>query len=274
MIHRNPCATFRLRLVSISCLATLLLGPPGCTTMAWFALWSDPRKSIVIAIDVTRSIKTEEGSLYLERAKELIQGDRVRPTLVPGDRLAVGLITENARAAFPARVVPPKGKATTLDFEFKDTKRRIPDEEEAKAKRAQILAGLTLLLATTEPGNETPILEMLRAVENHFTTDKRPIRWLWIMSDMLQDSGGLDFDRLRLDQVQIDQIISKLRKSGDLPSLDGVCVSVMGASPRNDVAAFWAKYFEATGATLERGHYAQGRIWPSFDECSRRRARA
>lgn len=90
-------------------------------------------------------------------------------------------------------------------------------------------------------------------------------RRLIVFSDMLQQAGGVDFLVEDLTEARDTQIIEGLRQTGQLPSLTGVSVDIVGAAadpkgriPPEKIAhvrRFWLAYFKACGADLRPEHY-------------------
>jgi len=90
----------------------------------------------------------------------------------------------------------------------------------------------------------------LRAHPEHGVT-------LYLFSDMLQANENLNFERP--GATPRESWIDRASEKGTLPDLEGLCVVVVGARVDTDhgqaVRAFWSRYFEATGARLERQNY-------------------
>lgn len=85
---------------------------------------------------------------------------------------------------------------------------------------------------------------------------------LLVVSDMIETCGP-DFRRRELDGAAADSLLKKLRGNDRLPDLEGVRVWVAGATSTTDLATsrvrsietFWIRFFEATGAEIDPGHY-------------------
>lgn len=90
-----------------------------------------------------------------------------------------------------------------------------------------------------------------------------------IMSDMIEDSSDYNFERERLSDKRIAEIIAREREKKRLSILNGVKVYVTGAraSAREqfyNIQNFWLRYFKECGANLSKENYGSALL--SFDE--------
>jgi hypothetical protein len=83
---------------------------------------------------------------------------------------------------------------------------------------------------------------------------------LVIFSDMVEESGELNFERDRLEPARVQGILATLSRDDRLPNLSGVSVYVVGATHVNlqryrRTREFWLALFKAAGADLRPENY-------------------
>lgn len=82
-----------------------------------------------------------------------------------------------------------------------------------------------------------------------------------IMSDMIEDSATYNFQKEKLTDARIDQIIEHEKAKGLLPDLNNVQVYAVKSATQQSrevyesIERFWLRYFKECGATLERANY-------------------
>lgn len=222
-------------------------------------------KLVVVLLDRSGSVKNDRG-IY-ERALTTIVS-----SVNDGDRFVMGSITSASGTDFGASVdytlPPPMAEQSWLDEPIKYKREFEARQKELAGIRESLAKDVTAFLDEERDAARTAIFESLRVVEPLFHAERRR-KVLVILSDMLEDSGVANFDRGRLPPEIVQSVIDDQRSKGTLPELTGVNVYVAGAvaSPPERSAAvqrFWIEYFEAAGATIDKGKYA--RILVSFEE--------
>ena len=128
----------------------------------------------------------------------------------------------------------------------------------AKTKKT-IRESVEYLLSQKRGTPYTEILNSLNIADTLFHKEKRE-KVLVILSDMIQDSKEFRFDRAKITNKYIADVI-KVRKQQDLiPNLNGVKVYVAGASAADSrkfrsIEKFWSRYFEVSGADFSTHRY-------------------
>jgi hypothetical protein len=106
----------------------------------------------------------------------------------------------------------------------------------------------------------TAIIDSLDLAERVFPNYRTDKKVLVLMSDMIEDSHRYNFERESLAPERRAAIIEQLRKSGELPDLQGVRVFVIGATHQQPdrarrIREFWFELFSAGGAELRKQDY-------------------
>ena len=83
---------------------------------------------------------------------------------------------------------------------------------------------------------------------------------LVILSDMLQDSKQYKFERYKINNKYIANVIQSQKRQNLIPNLSDVKVYVAGASAANSkkfrsVKKFWARYFSESKADFSSHRY-------------------
>ena len=96
---------------------------------------------------------------------------------------------------------------------------------------------------------------------------KRPV--LLVLSDMLQCAGGLCMERP--EGLPDSGWTASQKQQGLVPSLDSVCVAVVGADASTahgvKVREFWQSYFQVAGARFTPERYVHSASTPSVLRC-------
>jgi len=186
-------------------------------------------------------------------------------SLKEGDRFVVGAITEESSRDFVKyidQVLPPPLPAETIWDNQLDYKRKSANQKQTIEQLiAELRQKVDSLLAEPSNATRSAIFETLTIADQIFASEKRK-KVLVLLSDMLEESQQANFARAVIDDAFIDQQIQAQRKAGILPNLRGAHIYVAGARARTPehaaaVQHFWEHYFEATGASLDRGHYSR-----------------
>lgn len=164
-----------------------------------------------------------------------------------GKRLMIGVITDKVAQTRIAmdRVWPKESvweNRIKLLKERKDFGRCIEDTKKS-------------LMQQTESHKGSAVIETLAFIAKIFQSDTARHKRLIIFSDMVQNSEVLSFYG-NSGAATVDALIDRIRKEHLLPSFKGVEIFVSGAGGSisdkraRKVEEFWARYFEASGASL------------------------
>ncbi len=224
------------------------------------AFWNSSKgekgpRMIVVFVDMSGSTNRDRHTIYREGFEKIYQNLR------QGDRLMVGTITGRSYIDFkPAVDVEiPKKSLWVNSIHYK---RKLTQTKET------IRSEVDRLLSQKAGTQRTEILNSLNIAETIFHEEKRK-KILVILSDMIQDSREYNFAQVEVNAAYIDRIIRSRRKHKLIPNLTDVKVYVVGASGADSkkyrsVEAFWARYFEKTGADLSPHRYGHSLI--SFEK--------
>lgn len=102
---------------------------------------------------------------------------------------------------------------------------------------------------------QTDIFGALLLTERIFKKCPEAKRKLLILSDMIHEAEGINFDKDILSSSYFAKIFSTLTREHRMPKFAGVDVYVVGAQHREPerfrkIREFWHEYFEKTGATV------------------------
>jgi hypothetical protein len=136
------------------------------------------------------------------------------------------------------------------------TGRELVYKREMQQIREHASAASDSLLRAPERSGKTFIFQTLPIVEQIFQQERRR-RCLVILSDMLEDSPGYDFERHPPTDQFATHDLERRQREHLLPDLKGVDVFVAGAgavggSEEQGAALrrYWSAYFAATGARV------------------------
>jgi len=197
---------------------------------------SDAKKTVLVFVDTSKSVSDDDWQLYRQSYEAAVRALR------PGDRLVLAPIHSHTWTNF----------APSLDSTVPNLESEI-DQDEAQVRQQQ--TAINAFSALQRISDNTQILDATKAAEQQFASAGDGERWLVVLSDMLEDSGDLKFDRQKLDSAAMNSLIDRRRKAGLLPRLEGVLVYVGGARAADatkmaEVQTFWEKYFAECGAKL------------------------
>jgi hypothetical protein len=210
----------------------------------------------VVAVDLSTSLTAAE------RASHEALLHALANSLDFGDRLV--LLQANAsgvRNSAPPRVVSvpmPRGrKPLQRDESARDLARQTADRYVTTLFRSPPSTGTDLFATLYTAG------EQVREGGGGAPT------MLVILSDMLQCAGGVCMERQ--DGVPDSAWVAARMARGVVPSLDGVCVTVVGADATTPhgvrVREFWRHYFRAAGAAFSPARYMHGATSPATLRC-------
>ena len=234
-------------------------GEDVLTTMVIVAVlgcanYATAQAKIVLAfVDLAASVKDFEG--YREAWQKIVDH------LNGDDRIVLGRINDETFTRFRAMVdetIPAFHFLTDNKLRYEKTLKEAKDK--IATKFAETIAG--------PKSKKTDILNSLLIAEKIFRAEKRrPV--LILLSDMLEDSGHYNFERIKVNDTFTRQLIEAKRKSKQLADLLGAKVYVAGASANNadkalEVQQFWLAFFKAANGNLAKENYGPALI--SFNE--------
>lgn len=208
-------------------------------------------KLIVLLYDVTKSTNGEaDHQIYHSTIQALVE------TLRPGDRVVVGLIS----------ATPMSRSAPVKNLSCRDTGVEIDDGECLDRLKRELLQTLARL-SQGRTAVQTYLLDSFWFAQQIIEADKRERRWIVVLSDMIEDSPGLSFDRIRFDDRRIPEMTQGLRSQRRLPNLHGAKIFVAGAGGKDrdhylGIRGFRMEYFRQANGFCGLGMY--GRVIPHF----------
>ncbi|TDD21314.1 VWA domain-containing protein [Nonomuraea diastatica] len=133
------------------------------------------------------------------------------------------------------------------------------EERVRKHRITQVVPRAVKLFDCPTEGEGSDVLGALRYVAKQLSAQRQPDRAhrILVFSDLINNRGELDINRLDLSESARSQKIKELRDARLLPDMTGYAVVVHGflrektSSPDRfpQLEAFWQEAFEATGAT-------------------------
>jgi hypothetical protein len=203
-------------------------------------------RAIVVFVDMSGSTNSARRTVYKNAFEKIYQN------LQQGDRIVVGTITGRSYIDFKPAVdaeIPKKSIwVNRISFEqnLAKTKKNIEQEVDG-------------LLARKQGTPRTEILNSLNIADTIFHNEKRQ-KILVVLSDMIQDSKEYNFDRIKVTDKYIADIIKHRKTNNLIPNLANVRVYVAGASADDpekfrSIEKFWNRYFDAAGADFSIHRY-------------------
>lgn len=228
--------------------ALLLLSVSDRSADAFWKFGKDEKQPrvIVVFVDMSGSTNRARRTVYNEAFEKIYQ------SLNQGDRIVVGTITSRSFIEFKPVVDEEIPKQTIWV-------NRIQFEQNLAKSKKNIRKEVERLLSRKRGTPYTEILNSLNIADTIFHTEKRQ-KILVILSDMVQDSKEYKFDRTRVTEKYINDLIRYRQKQKLVPNLKQVKVYVAGASASDSrkfrsIEKFWARYFAATGADFSSHRY-------------------
>jgi len=220
-------------------------------------------KTVFVLVDYSESARNARQD-YIDSFKKIISQIKL------GDHLFIWKITELSEMESKPLIdedfpFPPSAKN---EFYMKQAIARAG--KEMKVKLEEIEKKMEAFLNSGEQlSTKTAILGSLQVAERVFKKGRKDKSVLVIMSDMIEDSSDYNFEREKLTDKRIAEIIAKGKAKKRLPDLNGVKIYVAGAraSAREqfyNIQNFWLKYFKECGANLSKENYGSALL--SFDE--------
>jgi hypothetical protein len=207
---------------------------------------------IVILVDMSASA---------DQARRTVCKDafeKVYRNLRQGDRLVVGTITSQSYVEFKPTVDEEIPKKTVWD-------NRLQYEKKLTDTREKIRREVNKLLSQKQGTLLTEILDSLNIADIIFHDEKERQKVLVILSDMIQDSNDYKFDKDKITDEYINNVIRSRQKNNLVPDLANVKVYVAGASAADSdkfraIQAFWARYFAESRADFSLHRYGHSLI--------------
>ena len=202
---------------------------------------------IIVFVDMSGSTNKARKSVYKSAF------DMVYKNLDEGDRIVVGTITSHSYIDFKP----------TVDEEIPKQSiwvNRLKYEQNLTRTKQRIKAAVDKLFNFKHGTQYTEILNSLNIADTIFHNEKKRKKIIVLLSDMIQDSKEYKFDKVRITNKYIENIIKNRTKQELIPNLSGVKIYVAGASADNSkrfraIELLWARYFKASGADFSTHRY-------------------
>jgi len=207
---------------------------------------------IVIFVDMSASADQARRTVCKEAF------EKVYRNLRHGDRLVVGTITSQSYIEFKPTVDEEIPKKTVWD-------NRLQYEKKLTDTKEKIRREVNKLLSQKQGTPLTEIIDSLNIADTIFHDEKERQKILVILSDMIQDSKEYKFDKDKMTDEYINNVIRHRQKNNLMPNLANVKVYVAGASATDSdkfraIQAFWARYFAESGADFSPHRYGHSLI--------------
>jgi len=207
---------------------------------------------IIVLVDMSDSTNEARRTVYKEAFGKIYQNLR------QGDRIVVGTITSRSYIDFKPTVNEEIPKKTIWD-------NRLQFERNLTNAKQKIRREVNKLLSRQRGSALTEILDSLNIADTIFHDEKERQKILVILSDMLQDSKEYKFNKDKITDEYINNVITYRQKNNLMPNLTGVKVYVAGASAADSnrfraVQSFWDRYFTKSGADFSLHRYGHSLI--------------
>jgi len=207
---------------------------------------------IIVLVDMSDSTNEARRTVYKEAFEKIYQNLR------QGDRIVVGTITSRSYIDFKPTVNEEIPKKTIWD-------NRLQFERNLTNTKQKIRREVNKLLSRQRGSALTEILDSLNIADTIFHDEKERQKILVILSDMLQDSKEYKFNKDKITDEYINNVITYRQKNNLMPNLTGVKVYVAGASAADSnrfraVQSFWDRYFTKSGADFSLHRYGHSLI--------------
>jgi len=205
-----------------------------------------PPRAIVVFVDMSGSTNKARRTVYRNAF------DKIYQNLKEGDRLVVGTITSHSYIDFKPAVDAEFPKQTIWD-------NRLQYEQKLAKTKKNVQQSVDRLLSRKKGTPYTEILNSLNVVDTIFHKEKRQ-KILVILSDMMQDSKQYKFERYKITNKYIANVIRNQKKQNLIPNLSGVKVYAAGVSAPNSkkfrsIQKFWSRYFTESKADFSPHRY-------------------
>ncbi|MCP3900190.1 MAG: hypothetical protein GY707_10820 [Desulfobacteraceae bacterium] len=204
-------------------------------------------KLIIVFVDMSGSTNKARKSVYKNAF------DIIYKSLDQGDRIVIGTITSRSFIDFKPKVDEqiPKESIWVNRLKYEQNMTKIKQNIQKEVNQ----------LFNYKYGTQyTEILNSLNIADTIFHSEKKRKKILVLLSDMIQDSKEYNFDKVRITNKYIQNIITNRTKQKLIPNLSGVKVYVAGASAKDSkrfraIELLWTRYFHATGADFSTHRY-------------------
>ncbi len=206
----------------------------------------DPRV-IIVFIDMSGSTNEARRTVYRNAFNKVYKSFR------EGDRIVVGTITSHSYIDFKPAV----------DEELPESSiwvNRLKFEQELSGKKKKVRNAVNRLLKQKRGTPYTEILNSLNIADTIFHNEKKRQKILVIFSDMIQDSKEYKFDKVRITNKYISNVIENRKRQKMIPNLSNVKIYVAGAAASSSkrfraIELFWTHYFKACKADFSTHRY-------------------
>ena len=241
---------WRLKSIGIIFMGSLLilsLFKPNADAFKLFGKEGKGPRAIVVLVDMSGSTNRARRTVYNEAFEKIYEN------LQQGDRIVVGMITSRSYIDFKPVVDEENPKQSIWV-------NRIAYEQNLAKTENNIRKEVNRLLSRKKGTPYTEILNSLNIADTIFHSEKKRQKILVVLSDMVQDSKEYKFDRVRITNKYIADLIRYRQKQKLVPNLADVKVYVAGASAADSkkfrsIEKFWTRYFAATGADFSTHRY-------------------
>ncbi len=234
--------------------ALLLCNPSTWITEAFGKSENSVQQPRLILILVDMSASADQARRTV--CKEAFE--KVYRNLRHGDRLVVGTITSQSYVEFKPAVDEEIPKKTVWD-------NRLQYEKKLTDTKEKIRREVNKLLSQKQGTPLTEILDSLNIADTIFHDEKERQKILVILSDMIQDSKEYKFDKDKMTDEYINDVIRSRQKNRLVPNLANVKVYVAGASAADSdkfraIQTFWSRYFAESGSDFSPHRYGHSLI--------------
>jgi hypothetical protein len=207
---------------------------------------------IIILVDMSDSANQARRTVCKEAFEKIYRNLR------QGDRVVVGTITSRSYIEFKPTVDEEIPKKTIWD-------NRLQFERNLTNTKEKIRRETDKLLSRERGTALTEILDSLNVADIIFHDEKERQKILVMLSDMIEDSKEYNFDKDKITDEYISNVIDYRQKNNLMPNLTGVKIYVAGASAADSnkfraVQTFWARYLTKTGADFSPHRYGHSLI--------------
>jgi len=207
---------------------------------------------IIIFVDMSDSANQARQTVCKEAFEKIYRNLR------QGDRVVVGTITSRSYIDFKPTVDEQIPKKTIWD-------NRLQFERSLTSTKEKIRRETDKLLSRERGTALTEILDSLNIADIIFHDEKERQKILVILSDMIEDSKECNFDKDKITDEYISNVISSRQKKNLMPNLTGAKIYVAGASADDSnkfraVQTFWARYLTESGADFSPHRYGHSLI--------------
>jgi hypothetical protein len=240
---------WRYKLFLIMFLSSFLfLGSMGRNADASSIFGKDKKspRAIVVFVDMSGSTNKARRTIYRNAF------DKIYQNLREGDRIVVGTITSHSFIDFKPVVDAEFPKQTIWD-------NRLQYEQKLTKTKKNVKEAVKRLLSRKKGTPYTEILNSLNVADTILHKEKRK-KILVILSDMIQDSKLYKFERHKISNKYIANVIRNQKEQNLVPNLADVKIYVAGASASNSkkfrsIQNFWARYFTESKADFSTHRY-------------------